>query len=337
MIIQMKRAGRLMERIVLLDNLREAFLLVIRGKQQSVEARRFRENLDRELAIMAERMQGGNYRFGKYYTFTIYDPKMRTICAAPLRDRVAMQAMMRICHPVFDSYQIFDSYASRPSKGTHKALERAVYFARRNEWFAKLDVRRFFYSVSHEVMLDQLEHLFKDRLLLEYFRQQINGYEDEQGRGLPIGNLTSQYFANHYLAEADHYLKEQLQARCVVRYMDDILLFAESRQELMRLIDEYRRFVEDRLRLRLHEPVVNRCAKGVPFLGYVIHTDRITLSLRSRRRFRQKLREMTNEYEHDKIDDRKYRERLTALYAFVQHADAKPLLRKIIEKEGFFP
>ena len=333
----MKRAGHLMERIVQSDNLYEAFLRAVRGKARSREAQEFRNNIDDELHRMADDLAEGRYRFGNYHRFTVFDPKKRTICAAPFRDRVAMHAMMRICHPVFEGYQVYDSYASRIGKGQYKAIERARQLMRADGFFLKMDVCHFFGSIHHEVMLGQLNSLFKDRLLMCYFEQLIRGYEEEPGRGLPIGNLTSQYFANHYLAVADHYLKEQLRARAAIRYMDDMLLLGREKRRLLEMAKEYRAFVEDRLCLNLHHPVVNKCRFGIPFLGYVIFPHRTTLSGRSRRRFRNRLAVTSAAYHDGHITEADYHNRLAALYAFIDRADIEPFKRKMIQEQGLLP
>lgn len=333
----MKRAGHLMERIVQPDNLYEAFLRAVRGKAGNDEAQLFRANLDDELHRMADELAEGKYRFGENHRFTVYDPKKRTICAAPFRDRVALHAMMRICHPVFENYQVFDSYASRIGKGQYKAIERVRQLMHPDGWFLKLDVCHFFGSISHEVMLGQLHSLFKDKQLLAYFEQLIRGYEEAPRCGLPIGNLTSQYFANHYLSVADHYLKEQLKARRAIRYMDDTMLLGTDKESLLHLAREYRAFVEERLYLRLHNPVVNRCRMGIPFLGYVIYPHYNHLNLRSRRRFRHRLAILTESYMDGGITDDCYHEHLTALYAFVQRAESQSFLRKTIHEQGILP
>ena len=217
-----------MPRIASLENLHEAFLRAARGKACKRAVIDFRSRLDEHLKEMSRQLLDGTFQFGRYHFFTVCDPKRRTICAASFPERVAFHAMMRICHPVFDDFQIYDSYASRIGKGTYKALERARHFSRCYQWFAKLDVCKYFDSISHEVLLGQLCRLIKDSQLLLYFRDLLATYEVEEGRGLPIGNLTSQYFANHYLAVADHYAKEQLKVPAMVRYMDDLLLFKGS-------------------------------------------------------------------------------------------------------------
>lgn len=333
----MRRVGNLMERICHRDNLYEAYLRARRGKRANDEVLRFGDCLDEELDRLAAELLGDAYTVGPYYRFTVFDPKKRIICAAPFRDRVAMHALMRICHPVFDNYQISGSYASRKGKGTYAALERVSGNVGRYTWFAKLDVRHYFDSIHHETLLGQLHSLFKDSLLLRCFGRIIRGYEASEGRGLPIGNLTSQYFANHYLAPADHYLKERCQAPFLVRYMDDVLLLHDDKRRLLELAAAYTEFATVNLRLQMHEPIVNRCRFGIPFLGYVVFPHRRTLSGRSRRRFRDKVARLTAWYEDGGLPEADYQQRLTALFAFTGHADTRPLRQGVICQTGILP
>lgn len=283
---------------------------------------RMRQNLDANLLQLQRQLLDGTFQFGRYNFFEIVDQKRRTICAASSQERVVFQAMMRICHPVFEQYQTNDSFASRPNRGTYKALERAQQYAARYRWFAKLDVCKFFYSISHEVMFHQLCRLFKDPLLLQHFYSIIRSYEASPGRGLPIGNLTSQYFANHYMAVADHWAKEQLHVPAMIRYMDDVLLFNNSHQALMQHVKAYTNYVATELKLQLHEPVVNTTHRGIPFLGYVDYADCLRLSRRSKRRFRKKMQQLSRLYHEGYITDREYGMRAECLVAFLDHADS---------------
>ena len=333
----MKRAGNLMSRIAHSDNLCEAFLRAARGKGDRREVQVYRENILERTSHLSEELLDGSFQWGDYHRFTIYDPKKRTICAAPFRDRVVMHAMMRICHPVFEQYQIYDSYASRIDKGVYKALDRVQQYARRYEWFLKLDFVHYFDSIDHKVMAAQLARLFKDPFLLQYLQAQLDGYEVSPGRGLPIGNLTSQYMANHYLSVGDHYLKEQLRVPAMVRYMDDIIIFAHTKEQLATYCHQYTVYATEHLHLELHPPVCNRVARGVPFLGYVVYPSRVHLAQRSRHRFRRKLQALSSAYEDRQMDEQKYRERMTALYAFTLHADSFAFRRKILEQQGALP
>lgn len=333
----MKRVGNLMERIASTDNLQEAFLRASRGKAHRAAVRLFRQNLDSNLLRMQCQLLDGTYRFGKAFFFTIYDPKKRTICAASFPDRVAFHAMMRICHPVFDNYQIYDSYASRKGKGTYKALDRACVMAARYSWFAKLDVCKYFDSIDHEVLFSQLCRLFKDRQLLRYFRSLIDGYHVTEGRGLPIGNLTSQYFANHYLSQADHYGKESLGIKGYVRYMDDMVLFDSDKNRLLDTTRCFVAYMEEQLKMRLHPVVLNRAVMGLPFLGYVVYPGRLRLNGRSKRRYVHKMTELNRDLQSGLVSQEEYAVRATCLTEFVRKADSNNFRFRISTEKGLYP
>lgn len=333
----MKRAGHLIERIAELDNLHEAYLRAARGKRDKAVVQRFADNLGENLEKMRQGLLCGKMECGGYHFFTIYDPKQRVICAASFSDRVLFHAIMRVCHNIFDDYQIFDSYASRPYKGTYKALERAQHYCRRYGWFAKLDVKKYFDSIDHKVMFSQLSRLIKDKTLLEYFYRLLESYEVEHCKGVPIGNLTSQHFANHYLSPADHYAKETLKVKGYVRYMDDILLFDNDKGLLKEQVSQYKRCVERELLLAMHPTVMNRTACGVPFLGYVAFGDHLRLNGRSVRRLRHKLLNLNLMLQNDEIDDKIYASRATALLAFATKANCGALLRQMSATQGMYP
>lgn len=325
----MKRVGNLMPRILHFDNLRNAFLKAMRGKQEKETVKAFRNSLDKSLDEIGRQLADASFEFGHYHFFTIYDPKKRLICAAPFSARVAFHALMNVCEPLFERWQVYDSYACRKGKGTYKALERAMAYARTYRWFIKLDVTKFFDSIDHEVLKNSLARLFKDPILLRIFSDIIDSHHASPGRGLPMGNLTSQFFANHYMAMADHYAKEQLGARAMVRYMDDILFFANDKEELRLLAADYVRFLSDRLKLKMHPSVMNRTVYGVPYLGYVVYGDRLRLNGRSRKRFRKRIRELDMAWNEGATDEQKCSERMQSALAFVKKADTRRLCEKL--------
>ena len=332
-----KRIGNLMPRIASLENLHEAFLRAARGKNGKRTICNFRNNLGENLAEMSRELLDGSFRFGHYHFFRIYDPKLRTICAASFPERVAFHAMMRICHPVFDSFQTDDSFASRKGRGQYAALERTQCLTRRFQWFAKLDMCKYFDSIDHLVMLSQLARLFKDHQLMLYFRDLLDGYEVTDGRGLPIGNLTSQYFANHYLSVADHYAREHLRVPALVRYMDDVLFFGNDKDVLLEQIYLYKMYIHEKLLLSIHQPIVNKTHMGIPFLGYVVEPNRMRLNGRSQNRFRHKMARLHRELTEGRIDERTYTERATCLSAFIEKADVQYLKRKLCQTLGMYP
>ncbi|MGO8748259.1 MAG: reverse transcriptase domain-containing protein [Thermoguttaceae bacterium] len=257
----MKRVGNLVERIADADNLRLAVWKAAKGKRAKSEVVRFRADLDARLRCLRQELLSGHVAWGPYRTFMVYDPKERLISAAPFRDRVAHHAIMNIVAPHFESYQIDESYACRPGKGLDAALARTLDFSRAGDWYLKLDVRKYFDSIDHDVLKMSLHRRFKDATLVELLEGIIDSHGSSLGRGLPIGNLTSQFFANHYLAMLDHRVKETLRCRRYVRYMDDFVAWDSEKDRLRRVRDDVAGFLHGSLRLELKPPCLNRCSR----------------------------------------------------------------------------
>ena len=310
-----------------MENLREAFLLAVKGKSLRPETIRFRSQLDEELLSLHHQLLDGSYCPPSYRRFTVWDPKQRTICAAPFGERVVQHAMMRVCHHLFDAFQMSHSFASRPGLGTYKAIEHAQHCSRRNKWFLKMDVTKYFDSIDHQVLFSQLSRMVKDKLLLHYWQQLLDGYNTSPGKGLPIGNLTSQYWANHYLAAADHRAKEQFRFGDMTRYMDDVVLWGNDRHELLRQGHVYEEMLGEMLRLTLHPFCLNKTECGMPFLGYVVYPDRLRLNQRSRHRYRRRAALLERLAEGDVITQAQCRVSIEAMLAFVRKADSNAFLK----------
>ena len=286
----MRRANHLFERIVERDNLRLAVHKALKGKRSKRDARSFVARLDENLEAMRSALLGGDVRLGEYHQFTIFDPKERLITAPCFRERVLHHAILNVCEPIFERVLIADTFACRRGKGRLAALHRARHFARRHAFFLKLDVRRYFDSVSHEVLVARLERLFKDRRLLTLLRRIIAGFETTPGRGLPIGSLTSQHFANFYLGGFDRFIKEGLRIGGYVRYMDDSALWGDTSAGLRDHLAAAAGFLKAELALDLKpSPYINRTAQGMDFLGCRVFPHYMTLNRRRRVRFRRKL------------------------------------------------
>ena len=165
----MKNSSYLIERIIVPDNLRLAFLKAAKGKSHAPVVENYRRNLDQNLENLREQIQTGRVEVGTFRRFTVFEPKERQICAPAFHEQVLHHALMNVCHEYFERFQIHDSYASRKGKGTYAALERAKRYTVQYEWFLKLDVRKFFDSVHHDVIKRQLKHLFADYRVLDIF------------------------------------------------------------------------------------------------------------------------------------------------------------------------
>ncbi|MCB9283822.1 MAG: reverse transcriptase [Lewinellaceae bacterium] len=326
----MRRANHLLPKIIDPDNLRLASWKAAKGKRWAQEVLAYQACLEENLALLRQQIRSGLIDVGNYRYFTIYEPKERKICASAFREQVLHHSLMNVCHEFFDRALISDSYASRKGKGTYAAIDRAKVFTREFEWYLKLDVRKFFESIHHEVLKDQLAKLFKEKRLLEIFGKIIDSYETLPNRGVPIGNLTSQYFANHYLSGLDHFIKEQLGIRAYVRYMDDLVLWHEDKSVLKSAKERIEAFVVSNLLCELKPEALNRTRLGVPFLGYRIFPHHVWLLHQSKVRFARKMRYIQEQYDTGAWSEEKCALHARPLIAFTEHADAKAFRRKVL-------
>ncbi len=328
----MKRFGYLVEKIAEYDNILLAFYKAKKGKQDKSEVLLFEESLEENVVAMSKKILVGEVDVGKYYRFIITDPKKRTICAAAFEERVLHHAIMNICHPIFERQLIFDTYATRPDKGVHKALTRARQFAARYPYVGKLDVRKYFDSISHKILSEKLERILKDPILLKIFKSIIQSYEVSSGKGIPIGNLTSQYFANFYLSSLDHYAKEDLHTPAYIRYMDDVLIFGETEQQVKTIVGHIVQYAEQRLKLQIKTPVLVSTQQGVSFCGYRLYDKKILLNSRSKKRFTKKYIEYEEKLEKNEWTQQVYQQHIIPLLSFTQHAYSKAYRRNIRSK-----
>ena len=220
------------ESVYAMENLYSAWHEVSLGKSSKSSILEFYRSLDKNLKSISDDLRNGTYRPGLYNRFLIKDPKERIIAASPVRDRVVQHAIMNYYDPVFDRHLIFDSYACRIGKGTHKAVLRAFHFAKSSRYFLKMDIRKYFDSIDHTILKNLLAKIIKEPQILRLFYLIIDSADGYSGKGIPIGNLSSQYFANFYLSFFDHYFKESCHAKRYIRYMDDVLIFSNDKQEI---------------------------------------------------------------------------------------------------------
>jgi len=314
--------GSIYKQICSWDNLWTAYKNAARGKRGRVATAAFELYLADHLLELQSELQKKYYRPGSYHSFYIHEPKRRLISAAPFRDRVVHHALCNLTVPSFEKRLIADSYANRPGKGTHRALDRCQYFARRYRYVLQSDIVQFFPSIDHQILLKTLKKMLpedpdlfwlieeilesgKGLLSEEYSMVFFPGddlFAGERPRGLPIGNLTSQWWANCYLSPLDHFIKRQLRCRAYLRYVDDFLLFSNCKKEIW----TWKNAITDKLsglRLTLHDlsAYAKPVREGIPFLGFVIFPTHRRLKRRKGIEYRRKLKRLIATAHDDQI------------------------------------
>ncbi|MEO0481923.1 MAG: reverse transcriptase/maturase family protein [Planctomycetota bacterium] len=257
----------------------------------------------------------------------IHDPKRRTITAVPFRDRVVHHALLAPLQPIFERRMIDDSHACRPGKGTSSAMRRAEKFVRRHHYALKLDVRAFFDSLRHADVLSTLGRLVKDRRVLGLCETILG----TGGRGLPIGSLTSQWFANMALDPLDHFVKEELRIPGYLRYMDDFALFADDKRTLSDAHAEVAGWLATHLDLSLKRRATRLAptTEGLHFLGFTIRPGSVRLRPDNLRRFRWRLRWLRRELAHGRIGEDRYVRAVAAVFEHIRPADTLALRRRL--------
>ncbi len=335
MAVAMPRRSRItLADVAELGNLTAAFAAAARGKGTTRAVLAFSADLWPRLHALRDDLVAGRAPAGEMTTFRIFDPKPRTIRAPAFPDRVAHHALMRLAGPVLDRSLVDDTFACRTGKGTLAAVQRAQRHARRYPWFGTLDIRSYFASVDHGRLKALLARRFSRGCLLALFDRVIDGFAEAPGRGLPIGSLTSQYFANSYLGALDRHLLEGLRVAGMVRYMDDVVWWCRTKAEALAALRSAESFVADELRLTARDGYVQRSAHGLAFLGFRVLPHRLLLSPRRKRRYRQGCARWEAAFEAGLIDALALQRGYDAVLATTQHADAVAWRRSELTRFG---
>lgn len=291
--------------IISADNLLDAWKEFLKGKKKKKDVQAFEYNLIENISILRSDLISGAYRHGPYTHFKVSDPKPRDIHKASVRDRLMHHAIYRILYPFFDRIFINDSYSCRLGKGTHRAMNtfrRYAYRASENHtktlWVLKCDIRKFFASIDQRILLTILrKHLF-DEYTINLLRNVIESFHSTAlGKGLPLGNLTSQLLVNVYMNEFDQFAKHKLKARYYARYSDDFVILSMDREWLSSLLPRIRDFLRENLKLGLHpnKVFIRTLASGIDFLGWVHFPDHRVLRTSTKRRMLKAISGSPNE------------------------------------------
>ncbi len=318
------------EDIISLDNLLEAWQEFLSGKRNRKDVQEFHTDLMDNILELHHDLVYHKYEHGGYQAFRVYDPKTRDIHKASVRDRLLHYAIYRQLYPFFDRTFIFDSYSCRLGKGTHKAIikfnQLFLKVSKNNTrscWVLKGDIRKFFASIDHKILINILKNYIPDEDIIWLLTKVITSFKVKDGKGLPLGNLTSQLFANIYLNELDRFVKHQIKANFYIRYADDFVILSNSRDWLENKIPIIESFLWSRLNLEVYpnKIFIKTMASGVDFLGWINFPKFRVLRISTKKRMFRKLKD--NNYKE---------ESLCSYLGMISHGNAFKIKKELLSK-----
>jgi len=286
---------KIFDEIISLENLFSAWREFRRGKRNKPDVQEFELNLEDNIFNLRRELEDKTYQHSPYASFYIKDPKLRNINKASVKDRLLHHAVFRKLYPIFDKTFIYDSYSCRIGKGTHKAVNRLEQFCRKlsknnhHKIFAlKCDIKKFFDSVNQEILLELIKKKISDESTFWFVEKIIKSFKS----GLPLGNVTSQLFANIYLNELDQFIKNKFKIKYYLRYCDDFIILSRNKEYLLILIPFIQDFLQVNLRLSLHPDkiILRKYSQGFDFLGYVVLPHHRVLRTKTKRRILKRIK-----------------------------------------------
>jgi len=294
----MKKFTKTYCEIITIPNLLFAWEEFLLGKKKRVDVAIFQDHLMNNIFSLYRELKTKKYQHGGYQAFKISDPKPRDIHKATVSDRLLHHLLYQETYQYFDQQFIYDSYSCRLGKGTHRAVRRLSEFAdkvsqnkRRTVWIFKCDIRKFFDSVDHDILISILRDKIRDEKLMEIIEKIIRSYSTKPGKGIPLGNLTSQIFSNIYLDRLDQFMKRNLRIKHYLRYTDDFIILDVKKERLEKLVPVLNDFLEQDLKLQLHpnKLIIRKIHRGIDFLGYIVYPTHLILRTKTKRRMLRKI------------------------------------------------
>lgn len=325
----MKRINNLYDKVCNIDNLYLAYNKARMGKSKQYGVQLFERDVERNIADLHDELANGQYRTSEYSRFMIHDPKEREIFRLPFRDRVVHHAIMNILEPIWVSVFISQTYSCIKGRGIHAvlmAIKRDLTDVQNTQYCLKLDIRKFYPSIDHEVLKAIIRKKIKDERLLNLLDEII-----DSAPGVPIGNYLSQFFANLYLSYFDHWIKEEKQVKYYYRYADDIVILASNKPYLHALLKDIDNYLTNRLKLQIKQnyqvfPVNDR---GIDFVGYVFFHTHVLMRKTIKKRLCRKAAKLNKQ----DIPEKEYRQNIAPWLGWAKHCNSRHLLKTIIKNE----
>ncbi|MBU3925058.1 hypothetical protein KJ854_03925, partial [Patescibacteria group bacterium] len=329
---------KIFEQMVSLENIFLAWQEFRKGKIKKSDVQEFEYNLEDNIFALHEELKTRVYQHSHYTSFYVQDPKLRKINKACVKDRVLHHAVFRILYSIFDSVFIFDSYSCRIGKGTHRAVNRLQGFAAKvgknnaqKCYVLKCDIKKFFDSVNQDVLVSLIENKVKDFGVIWLVKEIIKSFSILSNKGLPLGNITSQLFANIYLNELDQFVKHRLKVKYYVRYSDDFVILSGDKEYLEELIFKIGEFLKERLELSFHarKVIIRKYRQGIDFLGYISLPYHTTLRVKTKRRIFRKIKLSKEKLKGGFITEESFNQSLQSYYGILKHCKGYKLKLKL--------
>ncbi len=346
----MKIYKNVFEKIISLENLFSAWDKFKSDKQKRRDVQQFEWRLEENIFQLHRNLKYCRYKHGAYSSFYIQDSKQRHIHKATVQDRILHHAVFAILNPIFEPTFISNSFSCRIGKGTHKGINILEKLTRKisNNTFKlcfvlKCDIRKFFETIDHRILLNIIRRRIKDNNALWLLEEIVESFSSQYStifnqKGLPLGNLTSQLFANIYLNEFDQFVKHKLKIKHYIRYTDDFVIVADDKPYLENLINIIRSFLLDKLVLELHPKkiTIRKFHQGIDFLGYIVLPHYRRLRTKTRQRIFRKLKERVKEYKKDTISKQTLEQSLQSYLGVLSHANTYELSNELKNQFWFW-
>lgn len=331
------------ELVCAFESLYQAHRQARKGKREKEEVIQFEMDLGNQLCTLHQQLAKGTYQITNYTFFKIYEPKEREIQALSYRDRVVQHSLCdNVLTPFFEKRLIYDNAACRKEKGTHFGMDRLTKFLQSHYrqygstgWVLKADIRKYFPSIDHVVLCKRLEKVIPDPKVLDLVTMIIQSYQKEEGKGLPMGNQTSQLFALYYLDPLDRLIKEQLRIKHYTRYMDDCILVHPDKEYLQECLRQMALLVEDELKLSFNNKTqITPLATGVAYLGwhfYLTNTGKVVRKLRTqnKKKIKRRINGLQTSFRKGRITPMEIKQSLMATKGHLQHGHTYHLRKKL--------